>query len=155
MNVTYLSKIISTKSNLKSPFELLYGKKPTLHNNLKIFGEVGLVTTKDKIQAKLTNRGTIYMFVEYTEHHWSDVYRILNLTANSIINSRDIIWLNKTYGEWKNNKTTISTAEYDTIEMPTSIDRRKLTTNSANDTEDEGNDLGRKFLELWGNWKVG
>jgi hypothetical protein len=99
MNVTYLSNIISKKSNLKSPFELLYGEKPTLHDNLKIFGEVGVVTAKDKIQAKLTNRGTTCMFVGYTEHHSRDIYRMLNLTTNSIINSRDIIWLNKTYGE--------------------------------------------------------
>jgi hypothetical protein len=88
-----------TKSNLKSPFELLFGENSTLHNNLKIFGEVGVVTTKDKIQAKLSNRGTICMFVAYTEHQSRDVYRMLNLTTNSIINSKDIIWLNKTYGE--------------------------------------------------------
>jgi hypothetical protein len=78
MNVTYLSNIISTKLSLKSPFELLYDEKPILHNNLKIFGEVGLVTTKDKIQAKLTNRGTTCMFVGYTEHHSRDVYKMLN-----------------------------------------------------------------------------
>jgi hypothetical protein len=99
MNITYLSDIISIKSSHQSPFELLYGEKPTLHNNLKIFGEVGVVTAKDKIQAKLTNRGTTCMFVGYTEHHSRDIYRMLNLTTNSIINSRDIIWLNKTYGE--------------------------------------------------------
>jgi hypothetical protein len=49
MNVTYLSNIILTKSNFKSAFELLLGEKPSLHNNLKIFGEVGVVTTKDKV----------------------------------------------------------------------------------------------------------
>jgi transposase InsO family protein len=87
MIVTYLSKIISTKSNLKSPFELLYGEKSILHDNLKIFGEVRVVTTKDKIQAKLSNRRTTCMFVGYTEHHSRDVYRMLNLTTNSIINS--------------------------------------------------------------------
>jgi hypothetical protein len=58
MNVTYLSNIILTKSNLQSPFELLYGEKPNLHNYLKIFGKVGVVTTKDKIQTKLSNRVT-------------------------------------------------------------------------------------------------
>jgi hypothetical protein len=63
MNVTYLSNIISTKSSFKSPLGLLYGEKPTLHDNPKIFGEVGVVTTKDKIQAKLRNRGTTCMFV--------------------------------------------------------------------------------------------
>jgi hypothetical protein len=68
MNVTYLSNIISTKLSSKSPFELLYGEKPKLHNNLKMFGEVGVVTTKERIQAKLSNRGTIFMLVGYTEH---------------------------------------------------------------------------------------
>jgi hypothetical protein len=99
MNVAYSSNIISTKSNLKSSFELFYGENPTLYDYLKIFGEVGVVTTKDRIQAKLRNGGTTCMFVVYTEHHSRDVYRMLNLTTNSIINSRDIIWLNKTYGE--------------------------------------------------------
>jgi hypothetical protein len=55
MNVTYLSTIMSKKSSLKSPFEMLHGEKPKLHDNLKIFGEVQVVTTKDKIQAKLSN----------------------------------------------------------------------------------------------------
>jgi hypothetical protein len=87
MNVTYLSNIISTKSSFKSPFELLYGEKPILHNNLKMFGEVGEVTKKERIQAKMRNRGTTCMFVGYTEHHSRDVYRMLNLTTNSIINS--------------------------------------------------------------------
>jgi hypothetical protein len=122
MNVTYLSNITSTKSNFKRPFELFHGEKPTLHDNLKIFCEVGVVTTKEKIQANLTNRGTTCIFVGYTEHHSRDVYRMLNLTTNEIINSREIIWINKTYREWKNNKTTISTAEDDTIELPTGID---------------------------------
>jgi hypothetical protein len=55
--------------------------------------------------------------------------------------------LNKTYGEWKNNKATIYTAEDDTIELPTGIDKRKLTTNSTKDTEDEGNDLDKKVFK--------
>jgi hypothetical protein len=61
MNVTYLLNIMSTKSSFKSPFELLYDEKPKLHNNLKMFGEVRMVTTKEKIQAKLSNRGTTYV----------------------------------------------------------------------------------------------
>jgi hypothetical protein len=78
---------MSTKSSFKSPFELLYGEKPKLHDNFKMFGEVGVVTTKEKIQAKLSNQGTTFMFIGYTEHHSRDVYRMLNLATNSIINS--------------------------------------------------------------------
>jgi hypothetical protein len=71
---------------------------------------------------------------------------MLNLTTNSIINSQDIIWLNKTYGEWKNNKTTISTAKNDTIELPTGIDERELITNATMDTEDDDNDSDMKVF---------
>jgi hypothetical protein len=35
--------------------------------------------------------------------------------------------MKKTYREWENNKTTISTVEDDTIELPTSIDNIKST----------------------------
>jgi hypothetical protein len=49
MNVTYISNIISTKSSFKSPFELLSGEKPILHDNLKLFGEFGVVTTKERM----------------------------------------------------------------------------------------------------------
>jgi hypothetical protein len=157
MNVTYLSNIISKKSNFKSPFELLHGERPTLDNNLKLFGEVGMVTKKDKIQAKLSNRGTTCIFVRYMEHHSRNVYRMLNLTTHSIINSQDIICFNKTYGEWKNNKSTISTAEDDTIEILTGVIKRKLTTNAIKNSEVEGNELDKKVframrkLENWFN----
>jgi hypothetical protein len=70
------------KIKFKSPFELLYGEKSILHDNLKIFGEAEVVTSKYKIQAKLSNRGTTCIFVGYKEHHSRDVYRMLNLTTN-------------------------------------------------------------------------
>jgi hypothetical protein len=157
MNVTYLSNIISTKSSFKSPFELLYGDKPKLHDNLKMFGEVGVETTKERIQAKLKNRGTTCMLVGYTEHHSRDVYRMLNLTTNSIINSQDVIWLSKTYRERKENKPTISKVEEDTIELLTGFDKVKSTENATKEIEDEGNDLDKKVframkkLESWFN----
>jgi hypothetical protein len=85
---------------MKSPFELLYDTKPILHEELKIFGEVGVVTTKDKIQAKLANCGTPCIFVVNAENHSKVVCRMLNLEKNAIINSRDIIWLE----DWLKNK---------------------------------------------------
>jgi hypothetical protein len=80
---------------------LLHGRRPKIHNNLKFFGEVGFVTTEEKIEAKLSNQGTTCLFVGYTDHHSRDLYRMLNLTTNSIINPCDIIWLKKTYKSGK------------------------------------------------------
>jgi hypothetical protein len=138
--------IISTKSSFKSPIQFLYGEKPKLHNNLKMFGEVVVVTTKERIQSKSSNRGTICMFFGYTEHHSRDVYRMLNLATNSITNSRDIIWLNKTYKEWKENKATIFNVEDDIIELMTGIDKVKLTENARKETEDESNKSNKKVF---------
>jgi hypothetical protein len=63
------------------------------------------------------------MFVGYTDHHSRDVYRMLNLTINSIINSQDIIWLKKTYREWKDKKQQY--VEDDSIDLPTGVDKIK------------------------------
>jgi hypothetical protein len=44
------------------------------------------------------------MFVGYSALHAHDVYRILNLETEMIINSRNIIWLNQVHKEWILNK---------------------------------------------------
>jgi hypothetical protein len=64
-------------------------------------GEIGIVTTKDKIQGKLNNRGTPCMFVGYSVHH---AYRMLNIETQMIINSRNIIWLNEMHKYWIGRK---------------------------------------------------
>jgi hypothetical protein len=82
---------------------------------------------------------------------------MLNLATNSIINSQDIIWLNKTYKEWKQNKATIYNVEDDILELLTSIDKVKLTENATKETKDESNKSDKKVfssmrkLESWFN----
>jgi hypothetical protein len=88
------------------------------------------------------------MFVGYTEHHSRDVYRMLNLTTNSIINSRDIIWLHKTYKEWKQNKTTLLNVEDDILELPTGVNKVKLIENATKETEDESNKSDKKVFRV-------
>jgi hypothetical protein len=95
LTVTFLSNITSIKNQEICPYQLLYGCKPRLQASLRSFGEIGIVTTKDKIQGKLNNRGTPCMFVGYSVHHAHDVYRMLNIETEMIINSQDIIWLNE------------------------------------------------------------
>ena len=69
MSTAYLSNLISTKLSLKILFELLHGTRQMLHTSLKMFGEVGVVTLKDKIQAKLTNQGIKCIFVGHAKNH--------------------------------------------------------------------------------------
>ena len=53
LTVTFLSNITSIKNQEICPYQLLYGCKPRLPASLRPFGEIGIVTTKDKIQGKL------------------------------------------------------------------------------------------------------
>jgi hypothetical protein len=56
--VTFLSNITSTKTQDKCPHPLLFKVNPKLPSSLRIFGEMGVVTTKADIQGKLANCGT-------------------------------------------------------------------------------------------------
>jgi hypothetical protein len=98
--VTFLSDNTSIKNKEFYPHEMLFGCKAKLSTNLRSFGEIGVVTIKSNIQSKLKNRGTLCKFVGYSAHHANDAYRILNLYAKSIIQSRNIIWLNEAYHDW-------------------------------------------------------
>jgi hypothetical protein len=58
------------------------------------------------------------MSVGYSVHYANYVYRILNLDTKSIIQSCDIIWLNKEYHDWierKFSQTKKIDDEYDDI----------------------------------------
>jgi hypothetical protein len=57
----------------KSPYKLLFGCKLKLNSILKTFGEIGILTTKNKIQDKLRNRGSTCMFPTYIDNHSRDV----------------------------------------------------------------------------------
>jgi hypothetical protein len=98
--VTFLSNITALKSKDVCPYQLLFGSKPKLPESLRSFGEVGVVTTKSTIQGKLWNRGTVCMFVGYSVDHAHDVYHMLNLETDHVINSRDIKWLKLYHKAW-------------------------------------------------------
>jgi hypothetical protein len=85
-----MSNITSIKTKNNSPHQILFGNKPELPTSLRIFVEMGLVTTKNDIQGKLKNRGLTYIFVRYSVDHANYVFRKLNLNSKRIIQIRDV-----------------------------------------------------------------
>jgi hypothetical protein len=63
--VTFLSNITFIKA------------RPKLPESLRSFGEIGVVTTENDIQGKLSNRGRPCMFMGYSINRAHDVYRII------------------------------------------------------------------------------
>jgi hypothetical protein len=77
-------------------------KDPSYGRKLNLFGEIGSVSYyKDKkLRGKLDDHGRPCMMVDYTKDHSDDIYRMLDLKTHGVIHSRDIIWLNQTYGNY-------------------------------------------------------
>jgi hypothetical protein len=46
------------------------------------------------------------MFLGYTKDHINAVYRFLNINTNMVNQSYDVIWLNQSYGDYKNLSMT-------------------------------------------------
>jgi hypothetical protein len=106
MTVMFLLNVTSTKNKEVCTYQLLFGFKPKLPTSLRSFGNIGILTTLANFQSKLKNRGTPCMFVGYSVHHENDVYRMLKLDTERIIQSRVIIWLNDTYHDWIDRKVS-------------------------------------------------
>ena len=68
--------------------------------DLKLFGEIGIVTKKPgpNIKGKMDNRGEICLFVGYAKNHAGNVYRMYNLRTKKIWLTRDVQWTKKFYG---------------------------------------------------------
>jgi hypothetical protein len=104
--VTFLPNITAIKVQEKCPFQLLYGCKPKLAPSLRIFGEMGVVMTKNMIQGDV--------FMGYSVDHSNDVYRMLNMETKKIIHSINVVWLSKSFTEWfTSNSTSKDHSEYE------------------------------------------
>ena len=88
-----------------SPALILNGKNPSWINNLRTFGEVGIVHTSNPIKNKLQNRGTACLFLGYAEDHSGNVFKFYNVQTRGCLLSRNVVWMNKCYGEYFGNLT--------------------------------------------------
>lgn len=66
---------------------------------------MGVVKTEySKIQSKVSNKGETFMFVGYYLSHGSNVFRMFNTKTQSVRVTRDVVWLNLTFGQWIDKK---------------------------------------------------
>jgi hypothetical protein len=99
---TLLKNIILKHHSEITSYELLHGKASPHIDFLRKFGEVAMVHDAKQIQGKLKNKGKPCIFVGYPENHSMEVYEFLTLENQSLILSRNYIWLNQSYGEYMN-----------------------------------------------------
>ena len=73
-------------------------------DNMRKFGEVGIMTVRDKIKAKMKNRGIPCLYLGHAEDHGGDVHRLLKLETRRVVRSRDLRWLDKNLKDYKRDK---------------------------------------------------
>ena len=71
---------------------------------MRIFGEMGIALKPDpgEHRGKMKNRGIPSILVGYSHKHAAGTYRMFNPATRRVIVTRDIQWLDKNYGTWKN-----------------------------------------------------
>jgi hypothetical protein len=108
--VTSLENTI-VDQNGSTPHFILKGTYPNWAKNLRTFGEIGIVYTKPPIRNKFENHGSPCMFIGYAEDHTSNVFKFYNPKTYALILSRNVYWLNKSYGEFYKVRHTASPRE--------------------------------------------
>ena len=99
---TMLNNILVKEEGRKSPHFQVYNSEAKYVNNLRQFGELAVVTNrKGTIQNKTENKGRTCMFVGYPSDSPSKTFRMFDFAKGSIIKSRDVTWLNRTYSTWR------------------------------------------------------
>ena len=104
MELVTNSLVTPKKRLLGSSYQQFHNKPWAPFQNLRPFGTIGVITTKDTIQAKHKDKGTPMIYVGPAASHASDVHMFLNITTHKFIESRDITWMDQMYGDWKNLK---------------------------------------------------
>ena len=60
-----------------------------------------VVADRKAIKSKLADRGKTCMWTGYAADHAAGIYRVWNPKTRKVIETRDVIFLRKNYGEWK------------------------------------------------------
>ena len=97
-----LENNLITPTRTKKPFQQFFGKgKQNVLVSMQKFGEMCITTFKDNThQAKLANQGSLGIWVGYAENHPPGTYRNFNPKTKRIILTRDVTFLQKSYGEY-------------------------------------------------------
>jgi hypothetical protein len=103
MFATDMENLLHSIKSKKSPYDAFKIDMPKPHG-FRQFGEVGIVKFTDRIKSKLKNRGTPVLYLHRADLHAPDVCRVLKLDTKKVLITRDIIWLNQTFGEFKGDK---------------------------------------------------
>jgi hypothetical protein len=100
LHATNIENVI-VDANGQTAYEKVWKKEPKWVLFIRQFGEVGIVYNNLKIKSKLMDRTHTCVFIGHPNDHAPDVYMFYNVNTKSVLLSRNVVWLNKLYGDYK------------------------------------------------------
>ena len=120
------NRITSRKTKV-SPYELWNGRKPNLRY-LKVWGCIAFYRVTDPKRTKLGPRALKSLFVGYAEN--SKAYRLLDLSSNTIVESRDVEFIENRFKDDSNANQSLNPNIIQTptdVITPSTSSKRKIT----------------------------
>ena len=96
-----IENILLSRQQEDPAYRAFYQEDLAKMEYLRQFGEIAVIKFGKTIKGKVENRGIHVMYLGRERDHSPDCHRFLNLATWKPVGSRDAIWLNKTWGEWK------------------------------------------------------
>ena len=94
-------RLVNVGGKVATRNEHVYGHNPGWANNMRTFGECGVV--KEGKNGKAGNRGQAMMFVGYAEEREADSYIMYNPKTQQTVTTRDVIWMKRMYYQQSND----------------------------------------------------
>jgi hypothetical protein len=105
MTVTDTENLLVSKNQTKPSYERFFDKELPKAKHMRQVGEVAIIKVTKKVQPTLQNQVIPAIYLGRARDHATDTHRFLNLGTGLIIVARDMIWLNKLYGDYAGIKT--------------------------------------------------
>jgi hypothetical protein len=146
--------ILLTNNRDSSPFQQFFGKgiKSIVPISTRKFGEMVVVYQNNNMAPKMKDRGTTCIWLGYAADHAAGTYRVYNPQTRQVIFTRDVQFLNQTYGKYHKAKV-IKEAEREKSNKPMTIvhdddsddddDIPKLNLNIVSDDESSDEEIKR------------
>jgi hypothetical protein len=100
LQATRLDNILKRPETRLSIYEMYHVETPKWIPFLRALGEIAIVKTPTKLQARLRNRGIPGIYSGPVEDHKGDTYTIWNIITKHVFESHSAILLDQTYVEF-------------------------------------------------------
>lgn len=114
-----LNRTPNTETGNKTPYELWFGKKPSV-KNLHVFGQKAIVMYRDYERSKWDQKGMIYHFVGYTDI--TNTFRFYDPEREQVYISCDAIFIDQ---ERKSDNSMLKYNKENVISVPETIEEKE------------------------------